>query len=289
MSAAIAIAVAVMAIRLLRERESSGRVKRAGSAAIACDNFTMGRMRVPRKQSQRIAAMIALVVMAPGAGAAESRVSITAGQVEFGGLQVEGLEAAWTPSTAANGSVRLRAARVRGITQTGPLSSFALDCATLRIAGDTLACEGGRLSGSLGSLGVQDTRMTARRGADGSLTLAFDAFAVAGGRGRVDAELAGSRWQAKAQLAGLDLAKVAEILKPWALLPEGFGVSGMAAGEFRGAGAGDALESAGADLTLRRAGIRGRVRRARRRKDLGLARGRSRRDRTGTGSRPAVS
>jgi len=194
--------------------------------------------------------MIALVVMAPGAGAAESRVSITAGQVEFGDLQVEGLEAAWTPSTAANGSVTLRAARVRGIAPTGPLSSFALDCATLRITGDTLACEGGRLSGSLGSLGVQDTRMTARRGADGSLSLAFDAFAVAGGRGRVDAGLSGSRWQAKARLAGLDLTEVAEILKPWAPLPEGFGVSGTAAGEFSGAGVGDALESAGADLTF---------------------------------------
>jgi hypothetical protein len=198
---------------------------------------------------QRIAVAIALAGMALGA-AAESRVSITAGQVEFGGLQVEGLEAAWTPSTAANGAVRLRAARVRGIAPTGPLSSFALDCATLRITGDTLACEGGRLSGSLGTLGVQDTRMTARRGADGSLSLAFDAFAVAGGRGRVNAELAGSRWHATATLAGLDVAAVAEILKAWAPLPEGFEVSGRAAGDFRGAGVGDALESAGADLTF---------------------------------------
>src|SRR5688572_31065382 len=198
---------------------------------------------------QRIAVALALAGMAAGA-AAESRVSITAGQVDFGALEVEGLEAAWTPSTAANGAVRLRAARVRGIAATGPLSSFALDCATLRITGDTLACEGGRLSGSLGTLGVQDTRMTARRGADGSLSLAFDALAVAGGRGRVNAELAGSTWRATAQLAGLDVAAVAEILKAWAPLPEGFEVSGNAAGDFRGAGAGDTLESAAADLTF---------------------------------------
>ena len=198
---------------------------------------------------QRIAATIVLAGVAAGA-AAESRVSITAGQVEFGVLRVEGLEAAWTPSTAANGAVRLRAARVRGIAATGPLSSFALDCTTLRITGDTLACEGGRLSGSLGSLGVQDTRMTARRFEDGRLSLAFDAFAVAGGRGRVDAGLAGSRWYANAQLAGLDVAAVAETLKAWAPLPEGFEVSGKAAGSFRGAGAGDTLQSAGADLTF---------------------------------------
>src|SRR5687767_9019584 len=198
---------------------------------------------------QRMGVAIALAGMALGA-AAESRVSITAGEVDFGALEVEGLEAAWTPSTAANGAVRLRAARVRGIAPTGPLSSFALDCETLRITGDTLACEGGRLSGSLGTLGVQDTRMTARRGADGRLSLAFDAFAVAGGRGRIDAELAGSRWHAKAQLAGLDVAAVAEVLKAWAPLPEGFEVSGKAAGDFHGAGTSDTLESAGADLAF---------------------------------------
>ncbi len=196
---------------------------------------------------QRIAVTIALAAVAAGAGAA-SRVTITAGQVEFAGLEVEGLQAAWTPG--ADGAVRLRAARVRGIAQTGPLSSFALDCATLRIAGDTLACAGGRLSGSLGSLGVQDTRMTARRGADGRLALAFEDFSVAGGHGRVDAALDGPRWRASANLAGLDLAKAAEVLEPWMPLPDGLGVSGAARAGLRGTGTGDALETASADLAF---------------------------------------
>ena len=207
-------------------------------------------MRVSQKQSQRIAVMVVLVAMAHGAGAAASRVSITAGHVEFGDLQVEGLEAEWTPATAATGSVRLRAARVRGIAETGPLSSVALDCASLRIEGDTLACEGGRLSGALGSLGVQDTRMTARRGAGGHLSLDFDAFAIAGGSGEVEVDLAGTRWQAKAQLSGIDVTRFAEIMKPWAALPAGFEVSGTAAGSFHGTGDGEALDSAGADLTF---------------------------------------
>ena len=101
------------------------------------------------------------IALLPAGLMAASRVSVTAGHADFAGLQVEGLEAAWAPSAGANGAVRLRAARIRGIAGTGPLSSFALDCATLRITGDELACEGGRLAGSLGSLGVQDTRNAA--------------------------------------------------------------------------------------------------------------------------------
>ena len=206
-------------------------------------------MRQPGKSSQRIAIAVACAAVYADAGAA-GRVSVTAGQAEFAGLQVEGLEASWAPSTGADGTVRLRAARVRGIAETGPLKSFALDCATLRITGDTLACEGGRLAGSLGSLGVQDTRFTARRSPDGRLVLVFEAFAVAGGRGRVDVELAGASWQADARLAGLDVAAAAAILEPWVALPEGFGVSGSAAGQFRASGTDDTLEAAGADMTF---------------------------------------
>ena len=236
---------------------------------MACDNFTMARMRRPGKSSQWIPLAIALAVLPAGAAAA-GRVSVTAGHADFAGLQVEGLEAAWAPSTGANGTVRLRAARIRGIAETGPLSSFALDCATLRITGDELACEGGRLAGSLGSLGVQDTRFTARRSPDGRLDIAFDTFAVAGGRGRVDVKLAGARWRADARLAGIDLAKAAVIAAPWAALPEGFTVSGTATGEFRAAGAGDALRFRGRRPELRRAGLLGRGRRAGRRKARGF-------------------
>ena len=180
---------------------------------------------------------------------------MTAGQAEFAGLTIERLEAAWSPSTAASGAVRIRAARVRGIAETGPLSSFALDCASLSITGDEIACRGGRLAGSLGSLGVQDTRFTARRAPDGRLTLDFDRIAVAGGSGRVEAVLAGTQWQAKAHLAQLDVARAADLLAPWAALPEDFTVSGTAAGEFRAAGAGDALDSAGTEMTFEALGF----------------------------------
>ena len=169
----------------------------------------MNRSRRP----EAIASLALTGLAACAEAGAASTVSVTAGQAEFAGLQVEGLEASWAPSTGGSGAVRLRAARVRGIAETGPLTSFALDCATLRITGDELACEGGRLAGSLGSLGVQDTRFTARRSPDGRLALVFEAFAVAGGRGRVDVELAGARWQADARLAGLDVAAAAEVLE----------------------------------------------------------------------------
>ena len=203
-------------------------------------------MRRTRKSSQRAALAVILATITLGADASV-RVSFSARSAEFGGLVVEGFEAAWAPTSGANGDVRLRAARVRGIAETGPLSSFALDCASLSITGDELSCDGGRLAGSLGSLGVQDTRFTARRAADGRLGVRFDSFAVAGGRGRVELDIAGTSWNATAELAGLDIAQAADMMKPWFALPEGFTVTGALSGNFRAAGDGVALRSAGAD------------------------------------------
>ena len=211
-------------------------------------------MRQPGKWSRRIAAFVALAAVTAAAEAA-GRVSVRAGLAEFDGLAVEGLEAAWSPSAGADGAVSLRAARIRGIAETGPLKSFALDCEDLRITGDELACERGHLSGSVGSLGVQDTRFTARHSADGRLSLAFDSFAVAGGRGRLEAGLDGSSWHALAWLSGLDVARVAAVLKPWIPLPEDFSVSGRADGDFRAAGAGDALRSFGARASFEALGF----------------------------------
>jgi hypothetical protein len=159
-------------------------------------------------------------------------VSVSIGQVEFAGLTVEGLEADWSPRGAAPGAIAIRAARVRGLAATGPLASFSLDCPDLRIAGDEMSCARGRLSGSLGSLGAQDTRFSAHRRADGGLSLSFDAFGIAGGRGRLEVELDGSRWRADATLAGVDIAEHARVAKPWVELPADFTVAD-AAGEFR--------------------------------------------------------
>ncbi len=101
------------------------------------------------------------VAFAASAGAA-SKVSIEIGGLEFEGLAIEDLSADLAPPSELPGSVRLKAARIRGVSATGPLSGFSLDCAALRIEGDVLSCERGRLSGSLGSLGVQDTQFKAR-------------------------------------------------------------------------------------------------------------------------------
>ena len=207
-------------------------------------------MRRTEKSSQTTA-LAAVLAHGTSCADAAGRVSVTAGSAEFAGLEVEGLEAAWAPTTGANGGVRLRAARVRGIAETGPLSSFALDCASLSITGDELSCEGGRLAGSLGSLGAQDTRFTARRAADGRLAVRLDSFTVAGGRGRVRLDIAGTHWNASAQLANLDIAQAAAVMRPWFELPEGFTAAGALTGNFRAAGDGDALGSAGADAQFR--------------------------------------
>ncbi|MBM4219931.1 MAG: DUF1318 domain-containing protein [Gammaproteobacteria bacterium] len=69
--------------------------------------------------------------------ASASSISFTADRLEFEGLVVEGLAAIWSPDQAA-GALSLRAARVRGLEATGPLTGLAVDCKVLRIAGDVL-------------------------------------------------------------------------------------------------------------------------------------------------------
>src|SRR5688500_2164069 len=99
-------------------RATASAAQRTSPVTMACDDFTMARMRGPGKWSQRIALAIALL---PAGAAAAGRVSVTAGHADFAGLQVEALEASWAPSAGANGAVRFRAARIRGIAETGPL------------------------------------------------------------------------------------------------------------------------------------------------------------------------
>jgi hypothetical protein len=190
--------------------------------------------------SRSAAVLFACALFGAGSDAlAAGRVRVDVGQLEFQGLAIEGLELELEPTAAAAGKVAFRAARIRGLAATGPLSKFSLDCPDLRIKGNEVSCERGRLSGSLGSLGAQDTRFTAHRRADGGLRLSFDAFGIAGGRGRFDVDLDGSRWRADATLAGLDIAGLALIAKPWVKLPADFTVAGRAAGEFHATGAGD--------------------------------------------------
>lgn len=180
---------------------------------------------------------------------AASSISFTAGRLEFEGLAVEDLALDWSPDPAI-GAVKLRAARLRGLEATGPLTGIAVDCKVLRIAGDELRCERGRLSGALGTLGVQDSGFTLRRGTGGDLRVDFDRFALAGGHGRLGVAVDNDGWSAETQLSGLDLAQLAVIARPWIALPEELSVSGKAGGDFRAAGRGDALAAAGADVAI---------------------------------------
>lgn len=195
--------------------------------------------------------LLASVVLA-GAGAcgladpaaAEARVSLTVGHAEFAGLRVDGLAVGLAQGAEGAGAATVRAARIRGLATTGPLSGFSIDCPALRVEGDAIHCPRGRLRGTLGSLGAQDTAFTARAGADGGLRMALEAFSLAGGRAKVDLKLAGSRWQLDARIAGLEIAKLPAIARPWIELPEGFTVAGAASGIASAAGRGDQLRTA---------------------------------------------
>ncbi len=205
----------------------------------------------PSTSGQRAFLLIALSLGAAAAHAA-GRVSLSIGQAEFDGLKIEGLDVGWTPRAGSGGAMTLRTARIRGIAATGPLSGFALDCPELQIDGNQLICPRGHLQGALGSLGGQDTRFSARTEADGRLRLRLDAFSFAGGRAAVNAMLDGSRWEMDAALADADLAKLAVIAKPWLELPEGFTVTGQAAGKVRASGRGDEIRRVDADLAIAR-------------------------------------
>lgn len=183
---------------------------------------------------------------------AAGKVSLHAGQVEFEGLRIEGLDVGFTPDAAGGGAVTLRTARIRGIAATGPLSGFALDCPSLQIDGDRLDCPRGRLQGALGTLGGQDTRFSAHTGTDGRLQLTLDAFALAGGRAKTSIVLDGSRWKLDATLADADIAQLAVVARPWLKLPDGFSSAGQVAGKIHAAGRGDEIRSADAEVAFAR-------------------------------------
>jgi len=183
---------------------------------------------------------------------AAGKVSLHAGQVEFAGLRIEGLDVGFTPDATGGGAVTLRTARIRGIAATGPLSGFALDCPSLQIDGDRLECPRGRLRGTLGTLGGQDTRFSAHTGTDGRLHLSLEAFSLAGGRARMNIVLDDSRWKLDATLAEADIAQLAVIARPWLELPDGFTTAGQAAGKIHAAGRGDEIQSADADVAIAR-------------------------------------
>src|ERR1700741_1460940 len=116
-----------------------------------------------------ILALACAALAACGTAAAAGKVSVSIGRIEFAGLVIEDLGVGFAPG----GPLAVRAARIRGLAATGPLAGFLLASAALEVEGDTLNCERGRLKGRFGSLGAQDTALTARRLPDGTLALHF--------------------------------------------------------------------------------------------------------------------
>lgn len=203
-----------------------------------------------RRWARFMAAALAGGIALPAAAAGQ--ISLSAGRVEFAGLQIDGLAVALAQDAQAAGAVTVRAARIRGLAATGPLAGFSLDCPSLQVAGDTVRCPRGRLRGSLGSLGAQDTAFSAHAGADGSLRVGLDAFSLAGGRAKADLRLEGTRWQLDATIAGLDIARLPAVAKPWIELPEGFSVAGAASSAVSAAGRGDELRAATVAMDIAR-------------------------------------
>ncbi|MGB5131254.1 MAG: hypothetical protein WBO00_01460 [Steroidobacteraceae bacterium] len=207
--------------------------------------------RIPTGSCARAFSLLVLFGAA-GAATAAAKVSVQVGRVEFGGLQIEDLGLDWTQAADAGGRIGVRAARIRGIGATGPLSAIAIDCANLSVSGNQLSCESGRLRGALGSFGAQNSRFSARTKPDGSLVLRLDAFALAGGRAKMDLRLDGASWQLESALSEIDIAAMARVAAPWFALPEGFTIAGRANGRVHATGRNDDVRSTDADLAIAR-------------------------------------
>ncbi|MDP9198409.1 MAG: hypothetical protein M3O07_04240 [Pseudomonadota bacterium] len=181
------------------------------------------------------------------AGAA-GKVSISVGSAEFAGLSIEDAGLDWTPQGGASGRTQIRAARVRGVPGTGPLSGFTIDCPDLRISGNELHCPRGRLKGTLGSLGGQDTRFSARLSESGAITVELDTFSLAGGQSKLGFTLDGARWRLEAAFDELALDAALGVATPWFALPDGFTVAGNSSGEVHAAGRSNTLGNANAEI-----------------------------------------
>ena len=204
----------------------------------------------PRCRVRALALLACLGAASPVFGA--GKVSVQVGQAEFGGLQIEDLGLDWTKAAVAGGRIGVRAARIRGIAATGPLSAISIDCADLSISGDLLSCANGRLRGALGSFGAQNTRFSARTRPDGSLVLHLDAFALAGGQAQMGLRLDGANWQLTSTLSDIDVAAMAKVAAPWVALPDGFTAGGHASGSVDATGRNNVIKSAAADLAIAR-------------------------------------
>ncbi len=181
------------------------------------------------------------------AGAA-GKVSISVGSAEFAGLSIEDAGLDWTPQGGASGRTQIRAARVRGVPGTGPLSGFTIDCPDLRISGNELHCPRGRLKGTLGSLGGQDTRFSARLSESGAITVELDTFSLAGGQSKLGFTLDGARWRLEAAFDELALDAALGVATAWFALPDGFTVAGNSSGEVHAAGRSNTLGNANAEI-----------------------------------------
>ena len=190
------------------------------------------------------------MIVAASPALATGKVSLQVGQAEFAGLQIEDLGLDWTPGAGAGGRVGMRAARIRGIGATGPLSAISIDCAALSISGDLLICENGRLSGALGSLGRQNTKFSARTQPGGGLKLHLDAVALAGGHAKAALRLDGTGWELDSSLSEIDIAAMQKIAAPLIEFPEGFTTAGRASGRVLATGHGENLSTANTELAI---------------------------------------
>jgi hypothetical protein len=181
---------------------------------------------------------------------AGSRLAVSAGRIETGGLAAQGVELQMAVAGSARLQVALRATRVDGGSGIGPLLRPAFSCPQLAVSDAGLACDRGRISGDLGLLGSQDAALGFTFEGQGDIHFRLARLAVAGGTADLAGSLVAGSWTADADLAGLQLARLAAMPAASGLLPKGLQADGMLSGPVKIQGHGRQLAQATATLDL---------------------------------------
>lgn len=182
-----------------------------------------------RHAATSIAAALALFA---GAAAAAGRVTLSAESIEFAGQRARGVTASLDHASGVGVRLRLTAAAVETPPGVGPVQHLDVTCPALIIASHRLRCAQASVSGRLGLLGEQrlalaldwrtatgllEARAVGLRVASGTLTAGLSAQVADGALGR---------WHLDGEARSLDAAALAEILRPWRSLPQGWTLAG---------------------------------------------------------------
>jgi hypothetical protein len=186
-----------------------------------------GRQRWSRA-AWLVASLAGILMARPAAGA--SRLAFRADSVEVSGLVAHGVDASVQPAAGHGLVVEIHARRLEGVEPLGTVSSIIFACPRVTVSPDAISCGEGRLAAGIPGLGPQDTPFRGALGPGARWKVSLQALALAGGVGALVADGRAAEAAARLRFSGVGIGSLAAIPAIASRLPQGFTVSGTAAG-----------------------------------------------------------